>query len=93
MLLSNNLHIFEHVRIGAQTDFLAARRRHIPQNDLLRLDVWILLDVFRACVFSVEIAENYRTIVVVRMVRIFDLDIFEQNLARHVALIAEIMLS
>ena len=87
------LHFLEHERIVTDSQGLAAGSFHIPENDFPGPHIGKLLLVGIAGHFRIEIGENSRTLIILRMIGIVDLKIFNGDPFRHITCVAKIMLT
>lgn len=92
-LFRGDLHIFEQIGIVAGAQGLAAGGGYVAENHLFGFDVGELFHVGGVVVAGIEIAENGWSLVTLRMVGVVDAQVFDGDAFRHIAGVAEIMLS
>ena len=92
-LIGVYLHIPEHERIVAKPQRLAAGSGYIAENDFLSFYIWKLLLVGIAGHLWIEVGENSRAPVILRMIGVVDPDVFNGDAFRHITGIAKIVLT
>ena len=92
MLIGVYLHILEHERVVTEPQSLAAGSGYIPENDFPGSDIGKLLLIGIVGHLWIEICENSRPLVVLRMIGVIDMKGFDGDPFRHITGVAEIML-
>ena len=93
LFLNFHFHIPKHERIVTHPKRLAAGSGNIPKRHFFCYDIRELLLVRTISHLRIEIGENGRPLVILRMVGIIDMKIFNDDPFRHIAWIAEVVLA
>jgi hypothetical protein len=92
-LIGVYLHILEHERVVAEPQGLATSGGHIPQNNFPGSKIGKLLLIGIVGHLRIEICENSRPLVILRMIGVVDIKIVNGDPFRHMTGVAEVMLT
>lgn len=93
LLIIVHLHLLEHDRIVTNSQGFATGSGHLPTYDFPGFDIGKLLLVGFVGHLWIEIGENSRALIILRMIGVVDLKIFNGDMLRHIAGVAKIMLT